>query len=445
MKAKIESVDTVKEKLKEAGADIKAPMAESVLKMIKKDNWFIDSYTPYSTQEIYTKKIEDSKYKDDRGCRAGATTNVVKNYFKVETEAGVIKDSPRDIEKKFYNFDMKARLLTSFDRNKQAEGQKVGLGFVRSAFNADYLVNAVNNKVEALIEHETEPDKVKEIRENGQKVIEAAKKFDFWTQVSDKAGYKPDSEIADLMKQYSIAAAIADSYRAQAENMPKKIGDEQTFGDWKIKDFYVNAAQEAAEIRDRISAIDDKAFEKYAKASEEVGTEAKRNLENYNIHDIDSAWEKLEPAPKQEDDKADSLKQARRERGNMFARSVAMAQNGYYVDPNQDRHIIGENLTQYQIESAATLKHFIDTSEDLDLDKGYVSAVDDEKSSVMGSLSGSNRPDIENATDDEVLAVTMGANESRDALEFEVLSAQEVGLNQSLYEFARQGGFDPTR
>lgn len=445
VKAKIESVDTVKEKLKEAGADIKAPMAESVLKMIKKDNWFIDSYTPYSTQEIYTKKIEDSKYKDDRGCRAGATTDVVKNYFKIETEPGVITDSPKDIEKKFYNFDMKARLLTSFDRNKQSEGQKVGLGFVRSAFNTDYIVNAVNNKVEALIENETEPDKVKEIRENGQKVIEAAKKFDFWTQVSEKAGYKPDSEIADLMKQYSIAAAIADSYRAQAENMPKKIGDEQTFGDWKIKDFYVNAAQEAAEIRDRISAIDDKAFEKYAKASEEIGTEAKQNLENYNIHDIDSAWEKLEPAPKQEDDKTDSLKQARRERGNKFARSVAMAQNGYYVDPNQDRHIIGENLTQYQIESAATLKHFIDTSENLDLDKEYISAVKEEKSNIAGGWSGSNKPDIQNATDDEVLAVTMGANESRDALEFEVLSAQEVGLNQSLYEFARQGGFDTTR
>lgn len=452
VKAKIESVDTVKEKLKEVGANVEAPMSESVLKMIKKDNWFIDSYTPYSTQEIYTKKIEDSKYKDDRGCRAGATTDVIKNFLGVTVKSSesihkavkTEEDEVNAFDKSVVDFDMKARLLTSFDRNKQAEGQKVGLGFIRSAFNTDYLANAVNNKVEALTERETEPDKVKEIRENGQKVIEAAKKFDFWTQVSEKAGYKPDSEIADLMKQYSIAAAIADSYRAQAENIPKKIGDEQTFGDWQIKDFYVQAAQEAAEIRDSISAIDDKAFEKYAKASEEVGTEAKRNLENYNIHDIDSAWEKLEPAPKEED-KTDSLKQARRERGNKFARSVAMAQSGYYVDPNQDRHIIGENLTQYQIESAATLKHFIDTAGDLDLNKEYVDAVHEDGAMIRSGWLGENSPTIENATDDEVLAVTMGANESRDALEFEVLSAQEVGLNQSLYEFARQGGFDPTR
>ena len=122
-----------------------------------------------------------------------------------------------------------------------------------------------------------------------------------------------------------------------------------------------------------------------------------------------------------------------------------MAQSGYYVDPNQDRHIIGENLTQYQIESAATLKHFIDTAGDLDLDKEYVDAVHEDGAMIRSGWLGENSPTIENATDDEVLAVTMGANESRDALEFEVLSAQEVGLNQSLYEFARQGGFDPTR
>ena len=490
-----EDVAELKKRCQASGVDIKDSPSEAILKMLKKDNWYIDAYAPFSLDELQGCAINNGNHYDYnkiRGIRGGVNNNVLVDYYTAQSNLDANSNAKE--KRSLSALDMKSRLMVSFEKYRDEYAGKVGMGYIKSAFISDYLCHAANMIVDSKIEKkvkkkgtlsETERSELQQQRDT---IVKTVKKNDVWTQLAKEAGYSPDSEITKLMQQFSIAAAMAESFTAQVDNLSKTIGKENSFGESQIEYFKQESIEETTALRDKIQELDTHAFDRFAKAadkierrSEQIKTDIMhRHLDNDgNMRPAAHYWESLSMCDKEdaEDNKEvqkskdhqnepnngtdrDKQKQHRKELGNIMGKAVAMSDGEDHTDP-YDREAKANKLPPIPLDDAAKLvsvsankdasailKRYIETANDLRFDP-------DAKRTARGAMFSA----IENGakmkegttpgTDPALLALLMGANESRNIMETQTLAGHEVGYDfghkMDQRTLAKLGAFDPSR
>lgn len=456
LNTKPDVTDWLKEKAEAAGADIKADsMSETVQKLMRHNNWFIDAYMPHSIEELRGQTINNSAdYSNNamRGVFTGASSKILDNYYK-----DILNQNPEEgLTNTQHSLDMKSRLMMAFGQYHDAEAgsEKLGLGYIKSAFMSDYLKNAVteimDNQINQIKTDETWPTPSDENKNakiiskeeaaafmstKKDEIVRQIENNNIWDKMAQKAGYKEDSEIPLLMQQFSIAMAISESYEAQVKSVERTLGNDNSFGDVQLEAYRQEALKEAVELRDKIKDIDPEAFEKYKTAIDEIKKDAGRTV--VNPSNLNNNWKAVSMAGSQslvetlktpEDnvkkDNEDPVRQQRKERGARMAKSYALLDPEKYQDPDKETGSISKAEEQARFisqsvdniiavakqETALSLKNYIEKEADLKFEPEVKAQADTALKEVVKKTSGT---DIKIGTDPRTLSILLGASESQ--------------------------------
>lgn len=424
--------DWLKEQTETAGIDIKtAGMSEAVQKLMQQSNWYIDAYMPHSIEELRGQAINNSAdYSNNamRGVFTGASAKILDNYYK-----DVLNSSEEGVNNTQHSLDMKSRLMMAFGQyhGKEESHEKLGLGYVKSAFMSDYLKNAITeimgNQINQIKTDDTWPTPSEEnknakiiskeeaaafMSEKKNEIVSQIENNNIWDKMAKEAGYKEDSEIPRLMQQFSIAMAINESYEAQIKSVEKTLGYDNSFGDIQLEAYRQEALKEAVELYNKINDIDSMAFDKYEKAAKEIKNntendvraltlsnqrntpylESESNARIVNPSNLNNNWKAVSMAGSQslvetlktpEDDikkdNEDPLRQQRKERGDRFAKSFTLSNRDAYIDPKEERNSGAISKAEEQAQFISTSVQNIITVSQMETSSSLLNYIDKAK------------------------------------------------------------------